>query len=84
MHLIKEVIGMLNRKSKSGVVKPENRLLRLLRSDTGFQASLISLERADQEEVYNESQKEVGNAMLEAEYKKAQAIKTMQQNRNLC
>ena len=70
--------------SESGVIKPENRLLRLLRSDTGFQASLISLERADQEEVYNESQKEVGNAMLEAEYKKAQAIKTMQQNRNLC
>jgi len=79
---------MFNRKkeigSSSGVIKPENRLLRLLRSDTGFQASLISLERADQEEVYNESQKEVGNAMLEAEYKKAQAIKTMQQNRNLC
>ena len=70
--------------NNSGVIEPENRLLRLLRSDTGFQASLISLERADQEEVYNESQKEVGNAMLEAEYKKAQAIKTMQQNRNLC
>jgi len=82
------VVRMFNRKKKigssSGVIKPENRLLRLLRSDTGFQASLISLERADQEEVYNESQKEVGNAMLEAEYKKAQAIKTMQQNRNLC
>jgi len=70
--------------SNSGVIKPENRLLRLLRSDKGFQASLISLERKDQEDAYNESQKEIGNAMLGAEYKKAKAIMTMEQHRNFC
>jgi hypothetical protein len=70
--------------SNSGVTKPENRLLRLLRSDTGFQASLISLERTNQEDAYNEFQKEVGIAMLEAEYKKAKAIMAIQQHRNFC
>jgi len=70
--------------SNLGVIKPENRLLRLLRSDMGFQASLISLERKDQEDAYNESRKEIGNAMLEAECKKAEAIMMMQQHRNFC
>ena len=70
--------------SNSGVIKPENRLLRLLRSDTGFQAFLINLERTNQEDAYNESWKEIRNAMLEAEYKKAKAIMTMQQHRNFC
>ena len=65
-------------------IEPENRLLRLLRSDIGFQASVISLERTDQEDAYNEVQKIVRNAMLEAEYKKAKAIMMMQQHRNLC
>jgi len=50
----------------------------------GFQASLISLERKDQEDAYNESRKEIGNAMLEAECKKAEAIMMMQQHRNFC
>jgi len=80
---------MLTRKNKSGinsgVIKLENRLLRLLRSDTGFQAYLISLEKSDQEDDYNAcAQKEIGNAMLEAEYKKAKAIMMMQQHRNFC
>jgi hypothetical protein len=70
--------------SNSGVIKPESRLLRLFRSGTGFQASLISLERKDQEDAYNESQKEIRNAMLGAECKKAEAIMTMQQHRNSC
>jgi len=70
--------------SNSGVIKSENSLLRLLRSDTGFQASLISLERKDQEDAYNGYQKEVRNAMLEAEYKKNRAIMMMQQHRNFC
>ena len=65
-------------------IEPENRLLRLLRSDIGFQASVISLERTDQEDAYNEVQKIVRNAMLEAEYKKAKAIMMMQQHRNFC
>lgn len=68
--------------SNSGVIKPENRLLRLLRSDTGFQASLISQERTDQEDAHNAHiQKDIRNAMLEAEYKKAKAIMMMQQHR---
>jgi hypothetical protein len=80
---------MLSRKSKSeinsGVIRPGNRLLRLLRSDTGFQARLISLERTDQEDDYNAcAQKEIRNAMLEAEYKKAKTIMMMQQHRNRC
>ena len=71
--------------NNSGVIEPENRLLRLLRSDTGFQACLISLERADQEDDYNAcAQEKIGNAMLEAEYKKAKAIMMMQQHRNFC
>ena len=68
--------------SDSGVIKPENRLIRLLRSDTGLQASLISLERTDEEYVCGETQKEILNVMLEAEYKKAKAIMMMQQHRN--
>jgi hypothetical protein len=70
--------------NNSGVIKSTNRLLRLLRSDTGFQASLISLERIGQEDAYYEPRKEVGNAMLEAEYKKAKAIMAIQQHRNFC
>ena len=70
--------------SNSGVIEPENRLLRLLRSDTGFQAFLINLERTNQEDAYSEAQKEVGHAMLEAEYKKAKAIMAMQQHQNFC
>jgi len=70
--------------NNSGVIEPENRLLRLLRSDTGFQAFLINLERTNQEDAYSEAQKEVGNATLEAEYKKAKAIMAMQQHRNFC
>jgi len=70
--------------SNSGAAKPQNRLLRLLRSDIGFQASLISLERRDQEDSYNKSQKEIANAMLEAEYNKAKAIIMTQRARNFC
>jgi hypothetical protein len=70
--------------NNSGVIEPENRLLRLLRSDTGFQAFLINLKRTNQEDAYSEAQKEVGNATLEAEYKKAKAIMAMQQHRNFC
>jgi len=70
--------------NNSGVIEPENRLLRLLRSDTGFQAFLINLERTNQEDAYSEAQREVRNAMLEAEYKKAKAIMAMQQHRNFC
>ena len=69
--------------NNSGAIKSTNRLLRMLRSDTGLQASLISLERTDQEEDYDaRPQKEVRNAFLEAEYKKGKAIMMMQLHRN--
>lgn len=70
--------------SNLGAVKPENRLLRLLRSDVGFQVSLISVERKDKKDDYDESQKEIDNAMLEAEYQKAKATMMMQQTRSFC
>jgi len=79
---------MFTRKKKIGsnldVTKPENRLTRMLRLNTGFQAFVISLERKDQEDVYNESWKEIENARLEVEYEKAKAITMMQQHRNFC
>jgi hypothetical protein len=70
--------------SNSGVIKSENSLLRLLRFDTGFQAFLINLERTNQEDAYSESRKEIRNATLEAECKKAKAIMMMQQHQNSC
>ena len=71
-------------RSNLGVVKTENRLLRLLKSGVGFQVSLTSVARKDQEDAYDESQKEVYNAMLEAEYQKAKAIMATQQARSYC
>jgi hypothetical protein len=71
-------------RSNLGVVKTENRLLRLLKSGVGFQVSLTSVERKDQEDAYDESQKEMYNAMLEAEYQKAKAIMATQQARSYC
>jgi len=70
--------------SNLGLIEPENRLLRLLRSNTGFQAFLISPERTNQEDTSGEAQKEFENAMLEAEYKKAKAFMTMQRHPNFC
>jgi hypothetical protein len=86
MHLIEEVVGMFSRRktlaNNSGTTKPENRLLRLLESSTGFSASLTSLEKADQEDDYYAcGQKEIKNAMLEAECKKAEAVQAIQQYR---
>jgi L-fucose mutarotase/ribose pyranase (RbsD/FucU family) len=63
----------------SNVIEAANRLLR---TDMGLQASLISSAKADREDVYSEVQKEVRNAMIEAEYEKAKAIMATQQHRN--
>jgi len=71
--------------NNSDTIQLENRLQRLLRSSTGFHASLINLEKTDQEDDYNACvQKEIGNAMLEAECKKAEVFQAMQQYRKLC
>jgi hypothetical protein len=66
--------------SNSGVVKPENRLLRLLRSNDVLQGSLVSLENTDREDAYSEDQKTIRNAMLEAEYQNAKALLAFQRN----
>jgi hypothetical protein len=70
--------------SNLGVGKTENRLLRLLRSEMGFQVSLNSVERTDNKNVYEQSRKEIDNALAEAEYQKARAAMTSQQVRTFC
>ena len=79
---------MFARKKRIGsnpcIVKTKSRFLRLLRSETRFQASLANMERKDREDAYDESGKEIGQAMLKAEYEKARAIMMMQQHPNFC
>jgi len=65
-----------------GVTKLEERLLRLLRSDTGVKAFLINFEKTGREEVCREAWREIDSAMSEAEYKKAKAIMARQQHQN--
>ena len=67
-----------------GIVEPENRFLRLLRQELGFQVSLTSVVRSDKEDTYKASQKEIEAALLEAEYQKAKAIMTSHQARSFC
>ena len=78
---------MLFRKHKSGsklvIVKPENRLLGLLRRETGFRASFYDTGKNCQI-TCGESRKEIENALLEAEYNKAKANMTAQQARSFC
>mgnify|MGYP001037250536 CR=1 FL=1 len=59
--------------------RPENSFLRLFRSNTGFQPSIVGLDATDQEDFYADPQKETRNAMLEAERIKAMAIMAIQQ-----
>ena len=72
-----------NRKIGSSleVGKSEKPKLRMLRSYQASQASLFNVEGADQENVCEDSRKDFGTAMLEAEYKKAKAIMAFQNNR---
>lgn len=78
---------MFTRKQKIGnnlsIVKPENRLLGLLKTETVFKALLGGLEKNNQV-TCGESKKEIENAMLEAEYNRAKAILTTQQARAFC
>lgn len=77
--------GTKKQRSGFGPGKLINHLSRLLRPDAGVKAFLISLEKTGREEEANkEIQKEIGNAMLEAEYKKAKATMASHQYRNLC
>jgi hypothetical protein len=83
----KEVVGMFrNGKigSKLGVGESEKGKLRILRSDQASQASPISVEGMDQENVCEGFRKDIGTAMLEAEYKKAKTLMAFQNNRRFC
>ena len=81
-----EVTGMFKYKEKignsAGATKSTDRLIRLLRSDMAFQAPPNTLEATDREDAFDNHQKEAGNPVLEAEYRKAKAIMTMQQHRS--
>jgi len=74
MYKIKEKIERSLSKRRS-----KNSFLRLFRSNTGFQPSIVDLDAADQEDFYADSQKEIRNAMLEVERIKAMAIMVIQQ-----
>lgn len=65
-------------------VKPENRLLRLLKSELGFQFSLASVEDKAKEGTFKESQKMIDITLAEAEYQKTKAIVATQQTRSFC
>ena len=67
-----------------GSVKPENRLLRLLKSELGFQFSLTSVEDNAKQNTYKELQKEIEIASAKAEYQKTNAIMATQQTRSYC
>jgi hypothetical protein len=83
----KEVAEMFARRKKvdSGLIstKTGNRLLRMLRSEEGFQAPLAGLERRDEEDVCCGFEQEVRKAMLDFECKKSNAIMAMQRSQNL-
>jgi len=79
-----EVAEVFTRKKKmgnnSGVRKPQNRLLRLFRSNDLPQGALISLGDTDREDAYSADQKMIGNAMLEFEYQSAKARLAFEHN----
>jgi len=66
--------------SNLGVVKTENRLLRLFRPNDVFQGSLTSLESTDREDASNVDYKMIKNAVLEIEYQRALALQAFQNN----
>jgi hypothetical protein len=66
------------------IAKPENRLLRLLKSELGFQFYFTSVADNAKEDTCKESQKEIDIAFAEAEYQKAKAIMATQQTRSFC
>jgi hypothetical protein len=85
MLLQMEVIGMFKiRKigSESEASKLEKSKLRLLKSSQAFPASLVTVESADEENVYGSNRTDIRNAMLDAEFKKAMGLVAFQNNRH--
>ncbi len=70
--------------STLGIRKPENRLLMSLRSELGSQVSSMRVSGEVKGDMYEESQRMIAAALAEAEYQKAKAIMTTQQNRSFC
>jgi hypothetical protein len=69
--------------SNLGIAKPENRLLRLLRSELLFQVPLANLGDA-KGDLYGKSRREIDVALAEAEYQKGKATVATQQTRSFC
>ncbi len=70
------------KKEKVGTAKLTDRLVRLMRPDSEFQISPISLGETDQNTNCDRSQRDAANAMLEAENRRAKAIMAMHQHRS--
>jgi hypothetical protein len=79
-----EVMGMFKKTkigTSLGVWELEERKLRMLRLDQAVQAPVMNVEETDQENVCEDSRKDIRAAMLEAESKKAEALVAFQNNR---
>jgi hypothetical protein len=88
MHLIKGGGKVFTRKKKVegnlGAVKPEDRLLRLFRSNDASRSSPIGLEENDRKDDFSGNQKIIGTAMLEAQYQSGKALLAFESNRRFC
>jgi len=67
-----------------GMARPENRFLRMLRSELGFQVSIANDGGGAKEDTFRESPKDFDAALAEAEYQKARATVATQQARSFC
>lgn len=69
-------------KSGLGLGKMKSKVLRLLRADAKFPLSLVEQEKSAHAvapaNIYHNSHKEIRNALLNAEWKKAQALMGLQ------
>ena len=67
--------------NSASATRSTDRVIRLLRSDMAFQPPINTLEATDRADAFDNHQKETGNPMLDAEYRKAKAIMTMEHRR---
>jgi hypothetical protein len=70
--------------SNLGIAKPENRLLRLLRSELVLQVPLANVLGDAKGDSYGKSRREIDVALAEAEYQKGKATVATQQARSFC
>ncbi len=67
--------------SNLGIIRPANRIMRLLRLDKSFTTSIVDLVDEYQENVSEDYRREIKNAILQVEYMKTQATMMVMQNR---